>query len=741
MGLKSAESRFAFVQGMRLLSKLPALICGFAVITALLALRGYDPPILNALRGAGFDTLQRLWPRDDSVPQPVRIVDIDEASLRELGQWPWPRTLLATLVDELTELGAATIAFDIVFPEPDRLSPRRLLESADAAKALAVAVPAFDTAILPDNDQIFAAAIAGRPVVTAFASSAGSTGEQAPLKAGFAQTGADVTNAPPRLGKITANIPAIDSAATGIGSISIDLAREQGVARQIPMLWTDGSRLYPSLVVEALRVAQGADTLLVHAAADTENAIESLVVGDIALPLSESGQFHIYYRPDAPELYVSAARVISGKQREALRPLIEGHLVFVGTSAVGLLDVRTTALGETVPGVSIHAQAAEQVLSGTFLTRPEWAAGSEFLIVLVAGFAITVLGSIVKPWVTMISSGFLAAGILGLTILAFRSQGVLFDATFPLFALAAVFLSSIAFRLLVTDKEGRKLRGAFGHYVAPSILAEIESNPQALKLGGEIRDVTVMFVDIENFTPLGEKLEPEELVHVINLLLDACSKEILAERGTIDKYIGDAVMAFWNAPVPVTDHQYHAARAALGIRHAIASLNKQLELAALLKKNGAPPLAVRVGLASGPACVGNMGSSERFNYSVLGETVNIASRAEGICKRIGHDITIAGTISERTATLASLFAGKVPIKGKTHVQPVHALMGDAQLASSGPFKHLNTVYMEIAQTIAKARSGKVSATIKGQLRELAKQHTAVRHYLESIPGRTEDFRG
>ena len=725
---------------MRLLSKLSALVCGLSVVIALLALRGYDPPILSALRGAGFDTLQRLWPRDNSVPQPVRIVDIDEASLRELGQWPWPRTQIAKLVDELTELGAATIAFDIVFPEPDRLSPRRLLETAGAAKALATAMPSFDTAILPDNDQIFAAAITGRPVVTAFASSAGSTGEQTPVKAGFAQTGADATNAPPRLGKITANIPAIDSAAAGIGSINIDLAREQGVARQIPLLWTDGSRLYPSLAVEALRVAQGIDTLLVHAAADTDNAIESLVIGDFSLPLSESGMFHIYYRPDSPELYVSAARVIGGKQHEALRPLIEGNLVFVGTSAVGLLDVRTTALGETVPGVSIHAQIAEQVLSGTFLTRPEWAAGTELLIVLLAGLVITVLGSIVKPWVTMLSSSFLAACILGLTVMAFRSQGVLFDATFPLLSLAAIFLSSIAFRLLVTDKEGRKLRGAFGHYVAPSILAEIETNPKALKLGGEIRDVTVMFVDIENFTPLSEKLKPEDLVHVINMLLDACSKAILAEQGTIDKYIGDAVMAFWNAPVTIADHQYRAARAAIGIRHAIASLNKQPELAALLKVSGAAPLAVRIGLASGPACVGNMGSTERFDYSVLGETVNIASRAEGICKRIDHDITIAGAITERTATLASLFAGKVPMKGKTHVQPIHALMGDAQLASSDAFKHLGAVYMEIAQGIAKARSGKVSAAIKSQIDELANQHPAMRQYLESIPDRSEDFR-
>ena len=390
---------------MRLFSRLPALVFGFAVVAALLAVRGYDPPLLSALRGAGFDTLQRLWPRENNPPQPVRIVDIDEASLRELGQWPWPRSQLAALVDELTELGAATIAFDIVFPEPDRLSPRRLLENAAAAQTLQMAMPSFDAGLLPDNDQVFAAALAGRPVVTAFASSPGSTGQGVPVKAGFAQTGADATNAPLRLGRITANIPVIDAAAAGVGSINVDLAREQGVARQIPMLWTDGSRLYPSLVIETLRVAQGLDTLLVHAAADTENAIESLVVGEISMPLSESGMFHVYYRPDAPDLYVSAARLLGGKERDALRPLIEGHLVFIGTSAVGLLDVRTTALGETVPGVSIHAQAAEQVLSGIFLTRPEWAAGTELLIVVIAGAAITVLGSLVKPWITIISSG------------------------------------------------------------------------------------------------------------------------------------------------------------------------------------------------------------------------------------------------------------------------------------------------------------------------------------------------
>ncbi len=718
---------------------LPAAL-GALVLALLTLLRSLDPAPVSSLRGAGFDSLQRLWPRELAVAQPVRIVDIDETSLATIGQWPWPRNTLATLTNELMDMGAAAVAFDIVFPEPDRMSPRRILTGEDTAAILRAGGTAIDPAALPDNDEIFAAALRGRPVILSFASSGASNSREAPLKAGFAQTGLDAINAPPQLSGITTNIPLLDMAAAGIGSINISLGSDEGVARQIPFLLGNGVRIYPSLAAETLRVAQGADTLLLHASPDTENAIESLMIGDLEVPLSESGMFHVYYRPDPKDLYVSAARLISGKEREALQPLIDGHVVLVGTSAVGLLDVRTSALGETVPGVSVHAQAIEQVLSGTFLTRPEWAAGAELLGVLLAGLALATLTGLVRPRLSLVAFALVIVAVLAATALAFRMAGLLFDATYPVIALTLSFLAGIALKLMVTDRAGRQLRGAFAQYVAPAVLAEIERNPASLKLGGEMREVTVMFVDIENFTPLSEKLDPVSLVSVVNRLLDVGSKAILAEKGTIDKYIGDAIMAFWNAPLPLEDHQYHAARAAIGIRKAVQALNDDPEMHRLLSERGAPRLAVRVGLASGPACVGNMGSSERFDYSVLGETVNTAARTEATCKAIGHDIAIAGTLQGKTASLATLFAGNLPMKGKSRLEPVHVVLDDEAHAAAPHFRQFLKVYGELVETFKKSRNGKPSEAVLALFGELAAQHPGLARYFEKLVKRPNDFK-
>jgi adenylate cyclase len=718
---------------------LPAF-AGVVMVALLTLLRSLDPAPIASLRGSGFDTLQRLWPRHMSEAQPVRIVDIDEASLTAVGQWPWPRNTLAALTNELIDLGAAAVAFDIVFPEPDRMSPRNVLATPEAQDALKAASATLDPSALPDNDETFATAIRGRPVILAFASSGGSAVKPPPLKAGFAQTGEDAVNAAPRLAGITTNLPILDAAAAGVGSMNISLATDEGVARQIPFLLGDGTRLYPSLAAETLRVAQGAETLLVHASPDTENAIESLVVGDLEIPLSETGLFYVYYRPDPRDLYVPAAKLLSGKERDALRPLIEGHVVLVGTSAVGLLDVRTSALGETVPGVSVHAQAIEQVLSGTFLTRPEWAAGSEILGVILFGVALAAFTGFVRPRSSITAYAILAAAVLAGVLYGFRGAGLLFDATYPVLALTLIFLGSIAVKLMVTDKRGRQLRGAFAQYVAPAVLAEIESNPASLKLGGEMRDVTVLFVDIENFTPLSEKLDPVSLVKVVNRLLDAGSKAILAEKGTIDKYIGDAIMAFWNAPIPLADHQYHAARAAIGIRKAVAALNDDPELHALLTERGAPRLAVRVGLASGPACVGNMGSAERFDYSVLGETVNTAARTEATCKSLGFDIAVAGELLGKTANLAWLYAGSLPMKGKSKPEPVHIIIDDETHGASPIFQQFRRTYNELIERVDVSGAKNQPDTIRILFDELATQHPALARYFEKLLKRPGDFK-
>jgi adenylate cyclase len=705
---------------------------------ALLFLRASDPQIMASLRASGFDTLQQFFPRKLEQPQFVRIVDIDETSLKKLGQWPWSRQVLAQLVDRLGEYGAAVVAFDIVFPESDRLSPKRILNEASVASVLP---PGLDTSTLPDSDTEFAAAISRNRIVLAYASGGGAAQDEDRLviKSGFAQTGADASSAPPLLGQLTTNLPTLDAVAAGVGGMNIDLAGEQGVARQIPMLWTNGTRFAPSLSMETLRVAQGAETILINADPDNEGAIESIQVGEIEIPTAENSTFFVHYRPDPRELYVSAADVLDPTKAEKLRPLFDGHIVYVGTSAVGLLDIRTSALGESIPGVSIHAQATEQMLSGHFLTRPQGIVALEFIAVILGGLAIAAAGAFFRPLTAFAVPLALSALFALAVVLLFNGKGLLLDATFPIIAFILTYLASTAWRLAVTDKDGRNMRRMFGHYVAPAVLNEIESNPQALKLGGEVRDVTVMFVDIANFTPLSEKLSPEELVNTVNGLWNACTSAILSEQGTIDKFIGDAIMAFWNAPVEIKNHQYRAAKAALGIRKAVAVYNENPALKSLLDNKSLQPLAVRIGLASGPACVGNMGSADRFDYSVLGDTVNIAARTESSGKRANHDILIAGRIDDATDQLALLNAGTAPMKGKSGLEQIHALIGDEQERQSKDFASLAKEHDHLSAKLAAKPSARNLASIRQLLDEVALHHPTSASYLRAMADRPEDF--
>jgi adenylate cyclase len=657
---------------------LGAIFCAFCVLAKV-----NDPAPIAYLRGSGFDQLQRIWPRQNSTNDLVTIIDIGEASLKARGQWPWPRTDMAKLVDELATMGASAIAFDIVFPEPDRMGQ--------------------------SNDVAFAQSIKEKPVVMAFASSQGSFSNIPKLKAGFAQTGNNATNAPPKLSQLTQNIAMLDDVAAGIGSMNIDLAQNQGITRQIPLLLTDGRNLFPSLSLEALRMAQGADTYVVNSSAEVADAIESIRIGDFEIPTADDGQFKVYFRPYNPTETISAARVISGNEREKITPQIQGHIVLIGTSAVGLLDMRSSTLGEAIPGVAVHAQAIEQVLQNQFLSRPQYLESLELWLVALLSLGIAFCSAVLRPLKNIALTSALLCTLAIITAYGFRSLGLLVDFTWPFLTLLGTYLVTTAYRLMITDRDGRKLRHAFSHYVAPTILAEIEKNPAALKLGGEQRDVTVMFVDIENFTPIAEVLSPEKLVGLVNDVLQICSTCILAEGGTIDKFIGDAVMAFWNAPLPKPDHQYHACRAALAI---------QAKLEHYTFENR--PISVRIGIASGPAIVGNMGSMDRFNYSVMGETVNTAARAEQACKQVHHNVVLAGAISDKTKTLATLPAGKLVMKGMSGRTPAHIIIGD----ETSPYREL------LPQTTWPAEA---------DCKKLAQQFPALANYFNSIPARSQDF--
>lgn len=714
------------------------LAFGLAILLNLVLLRAGDPLFVRTIREMTFDQFQRLSPRPH-VEQPVRVVDIDEESLAQFGQWPWPRDRLAELSNSLFGIGAAAIAFDVVFAEPDRLSPLRILQASATEKLLGNGHSAGGA--FPDTDREFASALAERPVVLAFSVTRRS-GEAAPLlKSGFAFTGEQTLDALPRFEKVTPILPELAGAAQGIGSMSLSPGESSGTVRKIPLMLTDGTKAYPSLSLEALRVALGASTYLIRGAADTPAAVEDIRVGGLTVPTTRNAELWLYYRHDSADLYVSAADVLAGKEPDRLREKLEGHIVFIGTSAPGLIDIRGTALAQNVPGVSIHAQAIEQILSGTFLWRPDWADGAEILSILVVGLLIISATVFLAPSASLLIGAAAGATVAGGAWLVFRNYGLLIDLSFPLAAGIVVHFCVTAYRYLVTDRDARFVRQAFSHYVSPPVLEQLQKRPETLKLGGDVRELTVMFVDVRDFTPISERLAPEELVGFINRLLGELSHCVVAEDGTIDKYIGDSLMAFWNAPMEVEDHQRRACLAGLKMRERVARLNA--ENAFGFRGRGLPweTVNIGIGISTGRACVGNMGSEERFNYSCIGDAVNVAARVESACKHIGFDLLASADTVAALAGMALIEGGALPLKGKIGRQSVFLVVGDAATRVDAAFVKLAGRHQELLAAIRQGNASEIER-LTGECTELSRLVCEpLAGFYRRIPHRLADFRG
>ena len=662
------------------------VVIGLAIVTALAVLRASDPQLLRLARDLTFDQYQRLLPRSFE-NQPVRVVDIDEASLREFGQWPWPRNRIAALVDRLSDMGAAAIAFDVLFAEPDRLSPRNVVRD----------VTGVDPSLLgklPDNDEILSQSIAGKPVVLGFGLS-NEGNYLPPVKAGFAYTGESPFGAPPAIRAATPLQPQLQANAAGLGHISLNPGTSSAVVRAVPLFLSDGKQLYPSLALEALRVAQGASTYILDAAPDTANTLTRVKIGNFVVPVTASGELWLYVSPDTAKRYISASKILTAGAASAdIAAAIEGSIVFIGTSASGLQDVRTTALGENVPGVSIHAQIVEQILSGRFLSRPDWADGLEILSIAVLGSLLVIVTTFVNPVVALACGLLITFFALVASWIAFLYGGLLFDPMAPIVSGSITHFAATAFRFLVTDRERRDVRRAFGHYLSPSLLHRIEHTRDALRLGGDERELTVMFVDVRNFTQISEEITPSAVVAFLNTLLDALSHHVIANDGTLDKFIGDSIMAFWNAPVDVSDHAGKAVRAALGMRETLARLNSSDAFGF-----GNRQVAIGIGIHTGLACVGNMGAETRFNYTAVGDAVNIAARIESACKDVNFDVLV----SEQTAGLlpdcALLEAGALTLKGKSTRTKLFAVIGDSHLAKSADFVELQAMHSQLVAAL------------------------------------------
>jgi adenylate cyclase len=322
--------------------------------------------------------------------------------------------------------------------------------------------------------------------------------------------------------------------------------------------------------------------------------------------------------------------------------------------------------------------------------------------------------------------------ILSGSWLAFTREGVLFDATFPLVGGLLAFSALAGFQFVVADREKRTIRRSFSHYVAPAVLEQIERQGHRLELGGETRDVTVMFCDIRNFTGLSETMPAHDLVALLNAFFGGLAAEIIAEQGTIDKFVGDSIMAFWNAPVEAADHRLRACRAALKMRRALADHNA----GGASRQNES--IAIAIGIASGEACVGNIGARNRFNYSAIGDTVNIAARVETECRPVGYDILVTGAVAEGAPELALLPAGNPALKGKSERTPAFVLVGDSALAMSAEFAALKAEHARLVDTL---RSGAADPARIAACKTLAARiEPGLEGFYDRLPRRLADFR-
>lgn len=704
------------------------------VLVTLLVVRIYDPPLVESLRLRVFDAYQVLAPRVPPPEHPVAIVDIDEASLAAFGQWPWSRTRLAEMCEKLRDAGAVIVAFDVVFSEPDRLSPPLLASTlpnlTEAARA--------DLRAQPDSDAVFAQAIGTLPVVlgqTASGSPFPWTGAAPPPQTGIAVVGTDFDPTTALMGfpGLIRNLPILERAAAGRGVFTISPERD-GVVRRVPMVLRAAGAVVPTLSLDVLRVLTQADSILVRT---DEQGVVSIRLPDFVLPTDPRGQIWVRFGPHDPGLYVSARDLLVGTVPPER---LKDKIVLVGTSAIGLLDNRTTPIDRSMPGVEVHAQLLETLLTGTTLTLPNGALIVELGVAAAVSLGIIVFAPILGAFTLLILGGLVAAGLACVSWYRFTVQGVLFDATFPLATTFLVYLV-LVFTNYFREQAGRnRIRAAFGRYLSPALVEQLAQSPHRLRLGGEARRLTIMFSDVRGFTTISEfyKTDPTGLTALMNRFLTPLTNAILDRKGTIDKYMGDAIMAFWNAPLDDAAQETNAVAAALDMLTRMDALNEARRIEA--ETGGYPvlPLDIGIGINTGPCVVGNMGSDLRFDYSVLGDSVNLASRLEGQSKYYGVKIILGAETADAIRThYAVLEIDLIQVKGKQQPERISTLVGDRAFASSARFAALSARHAAMIETYRARRWDEARANAEA-CQELAAD-LRIDGLYRLYRARTEDF--
>lgn len=659
-----------------------ALISGLGLAIFTLHLAGTPRfEIIDRIENYLYDVRVRLT-MPGTVDDRIVIIDIDEISQARLGQWPWPRDTLAAIVDQLFDhYDVRVLGLDVLFAEAEERSAERLL--ATLASSPFAKDPAFARELDRHRDALdsnvrFAESMIARDVVTGFVFK-DSLADGEPASTGVLPTpvihakdvaGLDVPFVEAR--GFAGNLDALQGNAIAGGFFDSPIIDADGVFRRAPLVQQYAGDLYASLGLAVARVALGnPDIGLVFADRDDGRMrgldLEALTLGDRRIPVNEQVAVFIPWRgPQESFPFISAAEVLDGT---APRNRLQGKIALLGASAAGLLDLRSTPVGQRYIGVEAHANLVAGLLDGNIRQQPAWSDGLEFLLLLLVALLTAVLLPRLSPVMALALVVAMLVATLAGNLWLWSTQQLVVPAAALLVFIVLISMLQITYGFFIEQRNKRRLSQVFGQYIPPSLVDEIDASGEDISLEGESREMSVLFSDVRGFTSISESLDPVELTQMMNEFLTPFTGAIQNQRGTIDKYMGDAVMAFWGAPLADQEHAHHAVLAAFEMLQAVRQLDDRFEA------RGWPQIRVGIGIASGSMNVGNMGSEFRIAYTVMGDTVNLGARLESLTKQYGVDIIV----SDQTAKLADGFVYReldlVRVKGKTEPVAIFEPLG------------------------------------------------------------------
>jgi adenylate cyclase len=622
-------------------------VAGIAVVVLLSGVPGVE-----RLRNLAFDQYQRWEPRWWNYGTPVRVVEIDDESLARLGPWPWPRRQMAELVESLKGNGAGVIAFDMLFSEPDRYSHAALLSELPELPEREILAAALSARRDLSADPL-QKAFEGASIVAGFATTTTPT-DSTPLKLRVTVHGADPTPALPRFSGLILPEQSLRTTAKGLGAINFAPDADL-ITRSAPLLTAIGPAggalvLAPSLATEALRLAFGVDSSIATAIAPTQESwsrrtrVASVKIGYAEIPTEADGSVRLHFAGQQAQRRIPAWKIING---DVHRDDIVGRIILIGISAREQADMRATPLSAATPAVEIHAELLEQALTRSWLTRPHWGTMAEAALILLGAAIIGLSVRRLRP---------LAAGLAALLVIATQAEAswllylraqMLIDPVLPGLSLTATWLCAALVVARRSEKDKRFVRSAFQRHLAPSAVERLAGDPSQLRLGGEMRETSVLACGLSDFTERAQRLDPRGMVALLNWLHTSLTGAALSNGGTLDRYQGAGLTAFWNAPVESPRHPDQACAAALAMVEAMTRLNGAMAEAAARKGRTHAPLRLGVGISVGQSLVGDMGSMQRFDYSIMGESVVEAEKLLALTHACGLPILACAETASR----------------------------------------------------------------------------------------------